>query len=115
MVSSHLQTFQDKPIQDYSLQASIAPDDYVYRVRVDYDDENTITDLLDDFARQPQAGKVKELIIGNFATDSYSTEDSVAVVSKLVELKDKLTGLKALFIGISLTRNARSPGYSMII
>ena len=98
MVGSHLQTFLNKPVQDFLPPTVIDPEKYVYRLRVDYDDEGvTITDLLEAFVRDPQAGKVKELIIGQFNADS--SESSFEVVDKLVALKSELPGLKALFIG----------------
>lgn len=98
MVSEHLLTFQNKPVQNYSPPTTIDPDNYVYRLRVDYDDESvTITDLLEALVRDPQAGKVKELIIGQFNTEV--SESSFEVVDKLVALKDGFPALKALFIG----------------
>lgn len=98
MVSEHLQTFLNKPVQNYLPPTTIEPDKYVYRLRVDYDDENvTITDLLEAFVRDPQIANVRELIIGQFNTDS--SESTYEVVDKLVALKDNLKELKALFIG----------------
>jgi hypothetical protein len=98
MVSELLQTFLSKPVQNYLPPTTIDPDNYVYRLRVDYDDESvTITDLLEALVRDPQVGKVKELIIGQFNTDS--SESTYEVVDKLVALKDSFKELKALFIG----------------
>jgi hypothetical protein len=98
MVSELLQTFLSKPVQNYMPPTTIEPDKYVYRLRVDYDDESvTITDLLEAFVRDPQVGNVQELIIGQFNTDS--SETTFEVVDKLVALKDSFKSLKALFIG----------------
>jgi hypothetical protein len=98
MVSEHLETFLNKPVQNYSPPTTIEPDKYVYRLRVDYDDESvTITDLLEAFIRDPQSAGVKELIIGMFNTEV--SESSFEVVDKLVALKDSFKELKALFIG----------------
>jgi hypothetical protein len=98
MVSEHLQTFRNKPVQNYLPPTTIDPEKFVYRLRVDYDDESvTITDLLEAFVRDPQVGKVKELIIGQFNTDS--SESTYEVVDKLVALKENFKDLKALFIG----------------
>ena len=98
MVSELLQTFLNKPVQNFQPPTTIEPDKYVYRLRVDYDDESvTITDLLEAFVRDPQSAGVKELIIGQFNTDS--SESTYEVVDKLVALKDNFKELKALFIG----------------
>lgn len=98
MVSEHLQTFLNKPVQNFSPPTTIEPDKYVYRLRVDYDDESvTITDLLEAFVRDPKSAGVQELIIGMFNTEV--SESSFEVVDKLVALKDSFKELKALFIG----------------
>jgi len=98
MVSEHLQTFLNKPVQDFLPPTTIDPEKFVYRLRVDYEDEGvTISDLLEAFVRDPQVGKVTELIIGQF--NAEVSESSFEVVDKLVSLKDSLPALKALFIG----------------
>ncbi|OQP41133.1 molybdenum metabolism regulator [Niastella yeongjuensis] len=74
------------------------PEKYVYRLQVHYDDEGvTISDLLEALVRDPQAGKITELIIGQF--DNEVSESSFEVIDKLVSLKHDLKNLKALFIG----------------
>jgi hypothetical protein len=98
MVSEHLQTFLNKPVQDYLPPTTIDPEKFVYRLRVDYEDEGvTISDLLEAFVRDPQAGKVTALIIGRYNPEI--SESTFETVDKLVSLKDSLQGLKALFIG----------------
>lgn len=98
MVSEHVETFLNKPVQKYAPPTTIEPDKYVYRLRVDYDDESvTITDLLEAFVRDPQSAGVTELIIGMFNTEV--SESSFEVVDKLVALKENFKELKALFIG----------------
>jgi hypothetical protein len=98
MVGSHVQTFLNKPVQDFLPPTTIDPEKYVYRLRIDYDDEGvTITDLLEAPVRDPQVANIKELIIGQFNADV--SESSFEVVDKLVSLKNELKGLKALFIG----------------
>jgi hypothetical protein len=97
-VSTNLQTFLNKPVQDYLPPTLIEPDKYVYRLRLSYDDEGvTISDLLEAFVRDPQVANVKELIIGQFTLES--SDSSFEVVDKMVALKDNFKGLKALFIG----------------
>ncbi|SEO92775.1 STM4015 family protein [Niastella yeongjuensis] len=98
MVGAHLQTFVNKPVQDFQPASVIDPEKYVYRLQVHYDDEGvTISDLLEALVRDPQAGKITELIIGQF--DNEVSESSFEVIDKLVSLKHDLKNLKALFIG----------------
>jgi len=100
MVGEHLQTFLNKAVQEYSAKTGIGnPDQTVYRIAVEYDDEVSITEKIAAFASDPKAGQVKELIIGNYSTDVSDKTDADAVVETLVEHKDKLKSLKALFFG----------------
>ncbi len=70
----------------------------VYRVSVSYDNEEiAITTLLDEFANDPKAAEVQELIIGMFTTDTSDNTEELA--SALITLKDKLKNLRAIFIG----------------
>jgi hypothetical protein len=97
-LSSHLETFLNKPVKNYSPDEAIDPDKFVYRLRVDYDDADvTMAHLLDAFTSDPKAGQVKELIIGQYNVEA--SEPIEEVVAKLVELKDVLKNLKALFLG----------------
>lgn len=98
MVSAHVKTFLNKPVQDFLPPTVTDPEKYVYRLAVHYDDEGvTISDLLEALVRDPQAANIKELIIGQF--DSEVSESSFEVIDKLVSLKHDLKSLKALFIG----------------
>lgn len=99
MVSEHLQTFLDKPVKDYVPGEGIDPQQLVYRISIDYGEEQTILEKIDAFAGEANAGEVKELIIGNFATEGYERQDAEGLVEKLVSLKGRLANLKALFIG----------------
>ena len=99
MVSEHLKTFLDKPVKDYDSSTPLDPENYVYRLSVEYDSEETITGLLDTFAKDPKAGTVKELIIGRFMSNDDLSDDSADVVQKLADLSGILASLKALFIG----------------
>ncbi len=58
--SKHLQTFLNKAVQEYSTGASIGnPDQIVYRIAVEYDDETSITEKIVAFANDPKAGQVR--------------------------------------------------------
>jgi hypothetical protein len=100
MIGGNLQTFLNKAVQEFSTGAGIGnPDQTVYRIAVEYDDKVSITEKIAAFAGDPKAGQVKELIIGNYATDVSAKTDADAVVDALVKHKDALKNLKALFFG----------------
>jgi hypothetical protein len=89
-------TFLGKPIVNYEPDVGIVdPIDTVYRLRVEYDDEMSILDLLASFANDDNASKVTSLIIGMWDYD-YSSQ---AVVELLVTLRDRLPNLTAIFVG----------------
>ncbi len=100
-INAHLTTFLNKKIEEYSPETGIGdPGQIVYRISIDYDDQESgikVTDILDQFANDPKAGQVQELIIGAF--DFQSSESVSTIVTRLVELKDTFQNLKALFIG----------------
>ena len=100
-VSSHLQTFLNKKIEDYSPENGIGnPAQTVYRISVDYEEaENgdSLEGKIEAFAKDPKVGEVTELITGSFDFESASTTEGI--INKLVELKDRFVNLKAIFIG----------------
>ncbi len=89
-------TFLGKPIVDYAVAVGIVdPIDTVYRLRVEYDAEYSILDLLAGFAADANASKITSLIIGMWDYD----ESSQAVVELLVSIHDRLPNLTAIFVG----------------
>lgn len=99
VVSSNLQTFLGKPVVNYVPGTALDPNKYAYRLRVEYDDEDTpdVTAVLDALIQDPKAGSLTELIIGMYTSDYGESLDST--IKKLAELKTVFTNLKALFIG----------------
>lgn len=97
-VSSSLSTFLKKKVQTYVPGSEIVnPETIVYRIKVEYEDATPITSKLDQFAADPRAAEITELIIGQF-TDDYG-DSSQEVAEKLIALKDKFKSLTAIFIG----------------
>jgi Leucine Rich repeat len=92
----HNESFLGKPIVNYEPDVGIAdPIDTVYRLRVEYDAEYSILDLLAGFANDDNASKVTRLIIGMWDYD-YSSQ---AVVELLVSMRERLPSLTAIFVG----------------
>lgn len=69
-----------------------------YRVRVDYEDRNTIAEQIDLLLKQPGSDRLEALIIGAW-TGSFEGNDSGPLVKKLVEIAFRLPALRALFVG----------------
>jgi len=88
-------TLAGKPVKAF--KGTIDPATAV-KVSSGYDEKVRILEKLDNLANQPNIAEMDTLIIGewNEAGEGTSCDD---VVGKLIELKDKLSGLKHLFIG----------------
>jgi len=96
-IGDNLQEFYGKPVADFEMKTGIVnPLGVVYRIRTEYDGENSVPDMIDAFANHADAGKVKALIIGVW---DFEMGDSGEVADALIRNKDKLAGLEALFFG----------------
>lgn len=100
-IGSNLDTFLNKTVVDYSTSDGIQnPEQFVYRIRISYDDFDkgtTVLSLFDEFVKDPKASSVRELIFGAF--DFESSDSTEGIVNKLVEYQSILKNLKAIFIG----------------
>ncbi len=92
----HAESFVGKPVVDYKTEIGIAdPIDTIYRLSVEYDSEISILDLLSQFVADANASKVTGLVIGMWDAD----ESSQSVVECLVDARQQLSSLSALFLG----------------
>jgi hypothetical protein len=100
-VNHNAELFCGKVVADYNPETGISdPAGIAYRIRISYDESETditVESKIDFFSMDPKAAEVTELIIGSF--DFGSSNSSAGIVSKLVELKDRLPKLQNLFIG----------------
>jgi hypothetical protein len=100
-VSKHDSTFAGRPIEQFS--GAIQNPDAAIRVSVEYDqweDGTRVADLIDALSKDPQASRVRALVIGPW--DYESDESAVTpIYEKLCEpaVVEKLRGLTALFLG----------------
>lgn len=90
-----IETLFGRTILDYPLGGDTnAPDDVIWRLLVDdYDDD--IDPVISDFLTNHASPEIDTLVIGNWGYE----RSPESVISMLVEHKEKLTGLKNLFIG----------------
>lgn len=66
-------------------------------LRTEYDDAEDLTDKLARLLQDPQAGKLEALLFGRWL-EAYENTSS-QLIDALVAAKDRLTSLKAIFIG----------------
>lgn len=103
MNSEHAERFAGLPVRDYSADEGIVdPIGSAQRLSVDYDAAEggeTLAGLLDRFLADPAAGQVRALVVGAWESVFDSANDSAPIVAALAAARDRLTGLKALFLG----------------
>jgi hypothetical protein len=98
-ISAHATRFAGLPIRDYSPGRGLAnPARAAYRIRVEYDSEESFEDLFNALVDAPGASELAAIVIGAYSNEMY--DDTTAVlVSALVAARDKLPGLKGVFLG----------------
>ncbi len=100
-INETTEIFAGLPVAEYSTDDGINdPDNMAYRVSVDYDDAEdgvTAPGLLKKFLKDPNAGKIKALIIGSW--EEAFDESCEKILEVLVDQSEVLGSLKALFVG----------------
>jgi len=91
--SSH--ALAGKPMKPF--ESTIDPATAV-KVSSGYDDPLRILEKLDKLSNQPNIGEMDTLVIGEW-NEAGEGSGCSHIVEKLIEMKDKLSGLKHLFIG----------------
>lgn len=87
------ETFAGRPIYDYDPAIGITDVKGAYRVSVDWQNEDGFEDLLKQLLNDPKVDQVEALVLGYWG---YDAVDSMQI---LLNDKQKLLGLKALFVG----------------
>ena len=98
----HLTTFAGRPVRDWEAAggAADAPGT-AYRLALSYEEEDaggTLADKLAALLADPAAGRVESLVIGAWNMGD-SGESSETIVEALAAARDRLTGLRHLFVG----------------
>lgn len=104
MISEQMTAFGGVELQKYISNKPVVVGNKAVGVRVETREEGEeVVDAptaLDNLGKDSAAGKIEAIVIGQWATELYTTDEtSDAVVSKLVELASVFKGLKHLFIG----------------
>ncbi len=97
-ISENAKTFIGKRIADYDPEKKpVAGGKTIYRFRSDYDEANCIPHLT-HFLETSAAAEAIGIVIGNWAGEDCDTDPS-AVIKLLCENCDRLSSLKAIYLG----------------
>ncbi|NES21605.1 MAG: HEAT repeat domain-containing protein, partial [Symploca sp. SIO3E6] len=99
-VAEYVTTFANRQVKDFDPQTGISnPAATAYALRVDYDEEENITHKLNRLLQDTQVAEIEALVFGMWNSNVATDGDSRILVNALVEAKEQLSSLKALFIG----------------
>jgi len=99
MLGDHVTEFAGKNVETFDPTKGLQnPTKHAYVVRVSYEDKETFMQKLQPLADNPRAAQLDSLVIGTWSQEMFDASSQV-VVEALVAVKDKLIGLKNLFIG----------------
>lgn len=98
---SHVTTFANRSVEEFKRGNPIQnPAQIALALRCEYyNDEEEITEKLATLLEDPQAENLEALIIGAWRELIEAGQDSSHIIHALVDAKDKLSNLKAIFIG----------------
>jgi hypothetical protein len=96
-VSHNAEHFRDQPVAEFRMGEKPAAGDVVYRLVQEYESKETQVELLDSLLSQIDPGSIRSLIIG--AWSEAHDESPQGYLDRLIERRDELGALCALFIG----------------
>ena len=94
----HLEKFANRQIVEFDSEVGITdPENIAYKLLSNYDSTVPITEKLTSLLQDYKASKLEALVIGEWGETCEN--DSSEIVNALVDAKDKLSNIKAIFIG----------------
>jgi hypothetical protein len=99
--SEHKMRFEGKDVVDYEPGMTLEPDRYSYRLRLDWEAEQTFPELLAAFLAAPNVDQVTGLLTGSYSNEMFEGGDETldSVAEAVVAAGDRLASLTGLFIG----------------
>ena len=88
MFSEHATEFAGLPVKDFGSGLS-SPKSSAYRIRVGYDDEQTITELFSDMLSDPAVDQLAALVIGAWAGEDLYEATPSEIVEALIAAADQ--------------------------
>ncbi|MCS3810341.1 STM4015 family protein [Xanthomonas sp. 4461] len=96
-IGEYSEFYRGKRVVDFSVGQPASGGDVVYRLRQEYEGEGSQAELLDSLLAQVDPASIQALIIGPWR-ESYE-EGPSGYLQRLIERRDELTALRALFVG----------------
>lgn len=97
--SDHAETFAGKSVVDYEVDSELPdPNEFIPRLRVDYDSETSAVDMLQRLIVDPAAEQLTGLVIGMWDGEMMDAGPD-ELVEMLCASAEQLPSLRALFIG----------------
>ncbi|HEX8613967.1 MAG TPA: STM4015 family protein [Telluria sp.] len=97
-ISEETVTFFNRTVTEYDPEEPVSlSDDIVYRLSRDYDGEQSMLEMLEEFLGKIDPSTLDALIIGMWSDDC--SDSSQPIVEALVKHAGELQNLRALFIG----------------
>ena len=94
----HVTQFANRQVVEFDANVGIVePVNNAYALRFDYENHENLPSKLSRLLQEPNAEKLEALVFGLWAETSQT--DSSSIVQALVDAKQHLTNLKAVFIG----------------
>ncbi|MFH5806132.1 STM4015 family protein [Alienimonas sp. DA493] len=94
----HVEEFFGLPVKEYEQDGAVPAGDVAVRIGCDWDDQEEFPDRLADLLDDPAAAQITALVIGPWG-GAFEGGSSEATVEALVAARDRLPGLRALFLG----------------
>lgn len=99
VISKHATHFAGKPVVEYELGRPLQePEKHAWRLRVEYDSEDSMADSFSSLLEDPGVDRVSALVIGAWDSEMVDV-DSSAMVEALVAAAPQLPSLTAIFLG----------------
>ncbi|MCC8537719.1 STM4015 family protein [Xanthomonas axonopodis pv. poinsettiicola] len=96
-IGQYSEFYRGKRVVDFSVDQPASGGDVVYRLRQEYEGEDTQAALLDSLLAQVDPASIQALIIG--AWRESHDEGPNGYLQRLIERRDELPALRALFVG----------------
>ena len=94
----HVTEFFGRPVREYAPDGGVPTGHVAVRIGCDWDSQEAFPDRLADLLEDPAAEGIVALVVGPWGA-AFEGGSSEGVVEALVAARDRLPGLRALFLG----------------
>ena len=99
-IGEHLTEFAGKRVVDFQRDGKLpSPDKTIPRIRVEYEDEFELAEVLTDLLADPASEQLTGLVVGAWAGEELYETTSAGIVEALVAAAGQLPELRSLFLG----------------